>query len=74
MGGEESVAPEDAARNEQIKTVLRAVEPWDEDSGMTYREAAKLVDYSRGWVSDRVQDWRDGQYRDLVDAEVPQTA
>jgi hypothetical protein len=41
---------------------------------MTYREAAKLVDFSRGWVSDRVQDWKDGELDDLLDDEEVLTA
>jgi hypothetical protein len=34
---------------------------------MSYREAGNVVDYSEGWVSDRVQEWRSGEHRHLVD-------
>jgi hypothetical protein len=64
----------DDARREQIKTVLRAVQPWDDDEGMTYREASRLIDFSRGWVNDRVQEWKHGEYRDLIDMPEAETA
>jgi hypothetical protein len=68
--------PENVARQEQIKTALRAVKPWSDDGGMTYREASKLTDYSRNWVSDRVHEWRDGEHESLIGQspnENPQT-
>lgn len=65
----QEVEPDDARREEAIKTVLRAVQPWDDNGGMTQQEASRLVDYSRGWVSQRIQDWRAGDYRDLVNIE-----
>jgi hypothetical protein len=69
--GGEDVDPQEVAdevsRQEQLKTVLRAVEPWDEDSGMSYRDAADLVDYSYSWVRDRIAEYEDGEHRDLVE-------
>lgn len=59
---------EDVERREQIKTALRAVKPWSND-GLTYREAAKICDYSAGWISDRVQEWKDGEHKDIVEHE-----
>jgi len=64
----------DDARREQIKTALRATKPWDDENGMSYREAARLIDFSRGWVSDRVQEWKHGEHRDLVDTPEVETA
>lgn len=61
------VSTEDAQKEEQIKIALRAVKPWSDDRGMTQAEAATLTDYSQAWVSDKVQNWRKGAYRDLVD-------
>lgn len=57
----------DLRKEEQIKIALRAVKPWADDRGMTQAEAASLTDYSQAWVSDKVQNWRKGAYRDLVD-------
>lgn len=68
---EESQDPDEARREEQIKAVLRAVKPWRDDSGLTYREAAKVVGYSRGWVQDRINEWRDGHYDGLVEVDNP---
>jgi hypothetical protein len=42
----------DIARNEQIKTAIRAVE-----SGSTYLEASELVDFSKSWVANRYKEW-----------------
>lgn len=58
-----------AADRMQIKIMLRLVQPWDDDAGLSYREAAQYLDYGRGWISDRVQDWREGVYEGLVDSE-----
>jgi hypothetical protein len=60
--------PEEAEKDIQRKVVLRAVKPWDDHAGMTQRKAARLIDFSRGFVSDTVLDWKEGDYRDLVDA------
>lgn len=77
-GGEDQQDPEEAAeaaaRDQQLKTAIRAVKPWDDDAGMTYREAAKLIDYSSSWVGDRVDEWKDGHHRDIVDEEVEMPA
>jgi hypothetical protein len=57
---------DDAERREQVKLILRAVQPWDDEEGMTYREAAQLSDYSHHWVGERVRDWESGDYREVV--------
>jgi hypothetical protein len=59
--------PADVAREERIKTTLRAVKPWDDSRGMSQVDAAELVDRSQTWVSDRVREYRRGEHRDLVD-------
>lgn len=59
----------DLRKEEQIKIALRAVKPWTDDRGMTQKDAASLTDYSQAWVSDKVQNWRKGAYRDLVDED-----
>lgn len=54
---------EDEVRDdEQTRAAIRAVEK----RGMTYGEAADLVDYGDTWVGDRVREWRRGEHRDLV--------
>jgi hypothetical protein len=63
---DESPDADDVHRQEQIKTVLRAVKPWGEDVGMTQRDASKLIDYSETWVSNRVDEWREGHHRELL--------
>lgn len=62
-------AAETAKRQQQVKAVIEAVV----EEGMSYRAAAALpgVNYSRGWVSDRVEEYRDGEHRDLFNGDAP---
>jgi len=62
----DEIDADDITRSQSIATILRAVQPWDEDAGMTYSDAGELVDYSAGWVSDRIGEWRDGEHRELL--------
>lgn len=61
--------PDDVRREEAIRTVLKAIKPWDDDEGMRYADAADLVDYSEGWIGNRLSEYRDGKHRDLVSEE-----
>ena len=70
LAGEGNEDPEDVRKDMQRKIAIRAVKPWaGRHEGMTQREAAKLIDYSESWVSEVVRDWKDGEYRDLVEAK-----
>jgi hypothetical protein len=62
----QQVNEEDLRRDEAIKTVVRACKPWDEDDGLNYREASKLVDYGKSWVGEKVRECKDGEHRELV--------
>jgi hypothetical protein len=54
---------EEIRKDEQRKTALRR-----KLDGATHKEAAKAVDYGRGWVGDVWVAWKeDGEYRNLVD-------
>ena len=69
LAGEGGREPEEVEKDVKRAVVIRATKPWAPDHiGMTQREAAKLVDYSDSWVSDTVRDWKEGEYRDLVEA------
>lgn len=70
MSDDEDMDPEDAKKAAQTAVVLRATQ----EEGMTQREAARLIEFSKSWVSDRVQEWRNGEYTDLVDIEHDETA
>jgi len=60
-GDSDGVDPE---RREAIKTVLRAVV----EQGMNRKDAAKLVDYGRHWVGNRVTEYKeDGRYQTLIE-------
>jgi len=63
LAGEGNEDVDDAKKQLQRKVAIRAVS----QQGMTLREASKLVDYSESWVQNTLADWRDGDYRDLVD-------
>jgi len=46
---------------------LRLYKPWDDDDPTTYKDVADVIEgYSKSWVGDRVNEWRDGDLRDLV--------
>lgn len=64
--GADDSDPVDVEKKTNIKTVLRMVKPWDDSAGMSQREAAKYIDYSRTWVGDRVEEWNEGYYRDIL--------
>lgn len=53
---------EDTHKDEQwrkdVETVIRATQVRD----MTQKEAMDLVDWSKGWVANRVQEWKDGEH------------
>lgn len=69
IGGDGNRDPEDVEKDVQRKVVLRATKPWAPNHmGMTQRDASKLIEYSESWVSETVRDWKDGEYRDLVEA------
>ncbi len=53
---------EDIKRDEAIRRAIRAVERHD----LTYEDAGDLVDYSAAWVSDRMSEYRNGEYDDLL--------
>lgn len=57
---------EQVRREEAITTVVRACKPWDDDDGLNYREASKLIDYGKSWVGEKVREWKEGEYRNLV--------
>jgi len=62
-------AAETAKRQQQVRTVIEAVVEED----MSYRAAANLpgVNYSRGWVGDRVDEYEDGEHRELFNGDAP---
>jgi len=70
LAGEGTRDPEEAEKDIQRKVAIRATKPWAPGHlGMTQRDAAKLIDYSESWVSETIRDWKDGEYRDLVEAK-----
>lgn len=65
----EPLDPDVVRRQEAIKYTIRAYEPWQPDDGFSQEQIAKEVldgDYSSSWVGDRVREWREGEWRDLV--------
>jgi hypothetical protein len=60
-------------RQEAIRTTLRLCKPWS-DEGESYSSAADTVGYSDSWVSDRVKEWRNGEWTELDDVPAPEVA
>lgn len=52
-------------RTEAIRQAIRGVVAHD----MTYKDAGDLVGYSAGWVSDRMAEYREGEYPNVVESE-----
>jgi hypothetical protein len=60
-------SPEDVKRQQAIRYAIRLYEPWDESNDTTQEEVAQVIDdYSRGWVSQRIREWRRGDHRGIV--------
>lgn len=65
--GNEALDPGEIQRREAIKYAIRLYEPWDPDKDTSYREVSRVLDgYSSSWVSNRVQEWRNGEHHELV--------
>ena len=70
---EETIDPDTLERQQAIKYALRLYRPWVDnraDSNCpSLRDVAQTLyngEYSPSWVSERVNEWRDGEHRDLV--------
>jgi energy-coupling factor transporter ATP-binding protein EcfA2 len=61
---EEDAGPsaEEVAYRKDVQAALRR-----KIDGASHPEAAKVTDYSRGWVGDRWLEWIDGEHRDIVE-------
>ena len=46
--------------------------PWWPGTGLAATEIAEVFPYGSHWIGDRVREWRDGAYRDLVADPQPQ--
>lgn len=69
LGEEEEAQPDvkDVERREAVRYALRLYKPWDDDDDTTYKDVARVIEgYSKSWVGDRVNEWREGELRDLV--------
>lgn len=59
--------PEEVRRREAIRYAIRLYEPWNDENDTTYKDVASVIEgYKKSWVGDRIQDWRDGEFRELV--------
>lgn len=64
---EEVLEPEEIKRREAIRYAVRLYEPWNDENDLTYGDVAGVIeDYQKSWVGNRINEWRDGEHRDLV--------
>lgn len=63
------ISEKDARKQEHIKIALRMATPWDTERRVRVKEIAQFIDYSESWVYDRMEEWENGAYRDLVGEE-----
>jgi hypothetical protein len=65
--GEEPMTPEEVERREAVKVAIRLYRPWEEND-ITYGDVADVLEnYEKSWVGERVNEWRDGKLRELVE-------
>lgn len=69
----EDKSAEDIEWETKARVALRAVKPWENERGLSYDEAAEIVDYSKTWVNDRVKDWRRGRLEIDLTADIPES-
>lgn len=63
----EDLSQKEMERREQVKVAIRLYKPWDESQDISYEEVADAIaDKSDTWVGNRVREWKNGEYRDLV--------
>lgn len=60
------ISEEDARKQEQIKIALRMATPWRHERLVRVKNIARFIDYSESWVYERMEEWENGAYRDLV--------
>lgn len=68
-GGDEGeeLSQKELERREQIKVAIRLYKPWDNNTDISYEQVADAIaDKSDTWVGNRVREWKNGEYRDLV--------
>ena len=62
----ETIDPDEARRQEKIKTAIRLYQPWDDSRTHSYKAVADVLGTSDTWVGNRVREWKNGEHRDLV--------
>jgi len=60
---------EERDADEAARWAVLLTKPWDDDDGMTIREAAEHIPFSRQFVTRRKQMWRDGELDPRITAE-----
>lgn len=70
---QDTLSAQDVRRQSAIQTAIRAYQPWTDETVMSYADIADLVGYSSSWVGDRVDEWKKGDHRNLVDDPTEQT-
>ena len=65
------VDPEDIVRRERVRSYLLDCQPWDDDAGISQRDAAEKAGYGSSWATDRKKEWERGEWNDLDDVPEP---
>lgn len=74
LAGEGNDDPEEVESKLKKRHVINAVKPWAPELGISQTDAADIVEMSQPWVSTVIQDWKKGDYRELVEAKEVVTA
>lgn len=57
--------PKQIRRNERIRSFLLDCKPWSDGEGISQKDAAEKAGYSSSWSTDRVKEWKRGEWNDL---------
>jgi len=60
---------EERDADEAARWAILLTKPWSDDDGMTIREAAEHIPFSRQFITRRKQMWRDGELDPAITAE-----
>ncbi|WP_058993599.1 hypothetical protein [Haloarcula sp. CBA1127] len=71
----DDMTPEQAERRQAVATAIRLYQPWADEPEASQERVGDAVGYSDTWVGNRVREWKNGDYRDIVpDPTVDKTA
>lgn len=69
---EEEQDPEDVEWQAKAEMALYLNKPWKDGGGVSQKDAGNVVGYSSAWVSERVQEWKNGNFESELFPGIPE--